>query len=645
MTLHSLNDHTFIIICLMGALLLPLLSAIICLTISEAYLWLTSLVAPVLLLFSAIAAAVAFLLLWNSGPALLSIPWFQLGENLLSANIYVSKTTLLLLLVVSGISLLVHIYSIGYMAGDRDIRKYFSMLGFFTFSMLGIVLADNLLMLFFFWELVGFSSYMLIGHWSYKPRAASAAKKAFIMNRVGDALFLIGIMMVWTNANSLDLSVLFTSSTPGSWQTAASLCIFGGVIGKSAQFPLFTWLPDAMEGPTPVSALIHAATMVAAGVYLMLRIFPLFSPAALTVVTYVGMITAFAGALSALFQFDIKKILAYSTVSQLGLMIMVIGMGMIDAALLHLFTHAFFKACLFLSAGSVIHVLHQAQRSSHEHLDVQDIRIMGGLRKKLPVTFLTFSMSAASLAGIPFFSGFLSKEAMMASLSTSENASAGFVIVAFSTITFLTIMYTFRMIAFVFFGEPRTSIFTTASEAPGIMRAPSFLLAILSLWPVVSVNPFDFRGWLMPFASYPGLLWISLISIAIVIAALSVSYLLFRKPKFTQVEFLERGFYLDKVYQETVVRFTHIAAKASVFADKKVIDKIIHGSAYAHVTVAHVTGWFDKFIIDGLVSLFAAFARWIGLFTRSFQGGRIQLYIFWSVLGIIIFLIWSLNKW
>jgi NADH-quinone oxidoreductase subunit L len=531
------------------------------------------------------------------------------------------------------------------MAGDRSIRKYFAMLGFFTFSMQGIVLADNLLALFFFWELVGFSSYMLIGHWGHKPLAAYAAKKAFIMNRIGDAGFLVGIMIVWANANTLDLSLLFNSTDPASWKTAASLCIFCGVIGKSAQFPLFTWLPDAMEGPTPVSALIHAATMVAAGVYLMIRIFPIFSDTALIFVTYIGLITALTGALCALFQFDIKKILAYSTVSQLGLMIMVIGMRMVDAALLHLFTHAFFKACLFLSAGSIIHALHQAQRTGHEHHNVQDIRNMGGLRKVLPITFLTFIISGASLAGIPFFSGFLSKEAMLASLATSPNSMTWIVIPSFSLITLLTVLYTFRMISFVFFGETRKTVFTTTREVPGIMRAPAFLLAIFSLWPVVSVNPLDFRGWLMASKSYPGLVWITLFSIALVIAALIVSYLIFKKPKARSSRLLENGFLLDRIYQASFIRMTHLAANATLFTDKKIIDKFIHGSAYAHVTLAHVTGWFDKFIIDGLVNMFAAFARWIGSFTRSFQGGKIQLYIFWSVLGIIIFLIWSLNKW
>src|SRR5690606_32577687 len=245
-----------------------------------------------------------------------------------------------MLVVVALISLVVHVYSTVYMKGDRDWKRYFAMLGFFTFSMQGIVLSDNLLFLFIFWELVGFSSYLLIGHWTDKPEAGSAASKAFVLNRIGDAGFLIGLMIIWTTHETFSLSAILPSAANHAWQTAGALCIFCGVIGKSAQFPLFTWLPDAMEGPTPVSALIHAATMVAAGVYLLVRVFALFTEDALVVVAAVGMITAIIGALAALSQYDIKKILAYSTMSQLGLMILALGMGAVDAALLHLLTHA-----------------------------------------------------------------------------------------------------------------------------------------------------------------------------------------------------------------------------------------------------------------------------------------------------------------
>jgi NADH-quinone oxidoreductase subunit L len=265
------------------------------------------------------------------------------------------------------------------LAGDPAFRQYFAMLGFFTFSMLGVVVADNLLFVFIFWELVGFSSYMLIGHWKEKPEAADAAKRAFLFNRVGDIGFLIGLMILWTHAGSFNITDLASFSGENTWMTAASLCIFCGAIGKSAQFPLFSWLPDAMEGPTPVSALIHAATMVAAGIFLLARIDFLFTPAALNVVVITGTLTALAGALSALVQHDIKKILAYSTISQLGLMVVALGAGAPEAAMLHLFTHAFFKACLFLAAGAVIHSLHQAQHKSHLSLDVQDIRNLGGL--------------------------------------------------------------------------------------------------------------------------------------------------------------------------------------------------------------------------------------------------------------------------
>ena len=285
-----------------------------------------SIAAPFLLLISALSSLVVFFSIQDELPYQFVTTWFVIGGHTFSAGVFVNILSATMLLVVTFISFLVHVYSIGYMAGDASLRKYFAMLGLFTFSMLAIVLADNLLLLFVGWELVGFSSYMLIGHWKEKPEAARAAKKAFILNRIGDAGFLVGLMILWTNHGSFDISGVSSMEHFSSWQTAASLCLFCGVIGKSAQFPLLTWLPDAMEGPTPVSALIHAATMVAAGVYLMIRIFPFFTPTTLDVVSVIGIITALVGACAALGQYDIKKILAYSTISQLGLMVTAVGL-------------------------------------------------------------------------------------------------------------------------------------------------------------------------------------------------------------------------------------------------------------------------------------------------------------------------------
>jgi NADH-quinone oxidoreductase subunit L len=414
-------------------------------------------------------------------------------------------------------------------------------------------------------------------------------------------------------------------------------------MGKSAQFPLFTWLPDAMEGPTPVSALIHAATMVAAGVYLLVRIFPIFTPDALTVVACIGMVTAIIGALSALFQHDLKKVLAYSTISQLGLMIMAIGLGIVNAALLHLFTHAFFKACLFLSAGSVIHALHQAQSREHHHFDVQDIRNMGGLRRKLPVTFFSFLLGGASLAGIPFFSGFLSKEAMLAAAWMNSGFLSWGILVTMIGVSFLTVLYTFRLIWYIFMGEERKTASLPIMEAPAVMRGPVLLLALCSLWLVVSWNPFDFIGWLLPQAYYTHVSWLTTFSILWIGGALATAYFIFRTARFDSNRVLENAFYFDLIFQKFFGKIMHTSASAISYIDRKWIDGIIHGSAYAHVTLAHVTGWIDRAVVDGFVNGLASMTRGVGSVTRSFQGGKIQVYIFWSTMAIIIFLIWTLN--
>ena len=548
-----------------------------------------------------------------------------------------------MLLVVSVISLLVHIYSTAYMAGDPDWKKYFAMLGFFTFSMQGIVLSDNLLFLFVFWELVGFSSYMLIGHWTSKPEAGVAASKAFVMNRIGDAGFLIGLMIVWAHNGTFSVSALPDTAMPSSWQTAASLMIFCGVIGKSAQFPLFTWLPDAMEGPTPVSALIHAATMVAAGVYLMVRVFELFTADALLVVAIIGMITTIIGAVAALSQYDIKRILAYSTMSQLGLMILALGLGVADAAFLHLVTHAFFKACLFLSAGVVIHSLHKAQ-PSHLHFDVQDIRNMGGLRKYLPVTFVTFVISGASLAGVPFFSGFLSKEAILTALFLHSNIFSWVMIAVILGVSFVTVLYTFRMIRFAFLGNERTIRGLDIKEPGWIMRAPVVLLAGCSLWLLVSWNPFDFQGWIFrPVETPVYAFWITVLSVLWVMAALTVSWLVFRKENFRTNTMLRNSFYVDRAYNmvtsTTIRRSNDLVARI----ERRVIDRGIHGLVYFQVIFAHVVAWIDRAFIDGTINATARLTGFGGKITRSFQGGNIQLYVFWSVFALIIFIIWALK--
>src|SRR5881398_1209535 len=401
------------------------------------------------------------------------IPWIDFG-GLLRVPIgftldSLSKTMLVL---VSGVGALIHIYSLGYMRDDPGKSRYFASLSLFMFSMLGIVLANNFVMMFIFWELVGLCSYLLIGHWFERDSAAAAAKKAFITNRIGDFGFMLGILMVWGATGS----VVFDDIIPQLWRVTSNptflticvLLIFGGAVGKSAQFPLHVWLPDAMEGPTPISALIHAATMVAAGVYMLVRVGFLIeaSPEALTVISWIGTITAVMAALIATQQNDIKRILAYSTLSQLGYMVMAVGLASNDAAMFHLFTHAFFKALLFLAAGSVIVMLH------HE----QNIWKMGGLRRKLPITFVTFVAGALALIGCPPFSGFFSKDAILA-LAYQRNVPI-FAVGLFTA--FLTAFYVIRLLVIVFFGKPRSDIARESHESPAVMTAPLIVLAILA---------------------------------------------------------------------------------------------------------------------------------------------------------------------
>ncbi len=594
-----------------------------------------------MLLLSAISALVVFLYTGDKQPYLLTLKWFSIAGQYISAGFLIDGLASTMLLVVTFISMLVHIYSIGYMAGDRSIRRYFAMLGLFTFAMLVIVVANDLLLLFMGWELVGFSSYMLIGHWKEKPSATRAAKKAFVLNRIGDAGFLIGLMILWTNHGSFDIGDWTNMGSVDSWQTAASLFIFCGVVGKSAQFPLLNWLPDAMEGPTPVSALIHAATMVAAGVFLVVRIFALFTPTALDVVILVGLITAALGALSAFGQNDIKKILAYSTVSQLGLMVTALGAGNPEAAFAHLFTHAFFKAGLFLAAGSIIHSLHQAQQQAHAHFDVQDIRNLGGLRKKLPTVFGVFLVAGSSLAGLPFFSGFLSKDAILTAVLSSAGTEITWkwlITAGVFFVSFLTMVYTFRLIWSIFCGEEKKTAGLSVVEPPVVMQAPIIILAVCSLWIIISWNPFVHTRWGQLHLEHN---WIITIFSAIwVICALITAYLL--RNRTLNSALLSRGFYLDNLYNWTIRNIGFTLAQTTSTTDKRWIDGVIHATAYGQVIFAHVTGWIDRALVDGTVNGIADMIKGVGAFTRSFQAGKIQLYIFWSVFTIIIFLIWTL---
>ena len=349
-----------------------------------------------------------------------SLSWVDMGAFKIDLGILVDNLTIVMLLIVTLVSSCTHIFSLEYMKGDVRYNRYYAYLGLFTFSMNGIVLADNLISMYMSWELVGVSSYLLIGHWFEKDSAANASKKAFLTNRVGDIGFFIGIMLLYSAVGVFTFAPIFDSISGGEaiaglTLTLAGLGIFMGAVGKSSQFPLHIWLPDAMEGPTPVSALMHAATMVAAGVYMCVRLFPIFTADALTVIAYIGAITAILAALTAITQNDIKKVLAYSTVSQLGFMVLAVGTGVYTAAFFHLLTHAMFKANLFYCSGSVIHSMHHALHEAHDHdTDPQDMRNMGGFREKMPITYYSMLISTLAIAGVPLFSGFLSKDAILA---------------------------------------------------------------------------------------------------------------------------------------------------------------------------------------------------------------------------------------
>ena len=458
-----------------------------------------------------------------------TVKWISLGGVTFSMGFYLDSVTVIMLIVVTLVSSLVHIFSMGYMHGDPRYPRFFAYLSLFSFSMLFLVVSDNLLGIYIGWELVGLCSYLLIGFWFEKDSAADACKKAFLTTRVGDVGMFIGIMMLFTKFKTLSLYgeggifTLAASLNTGDmvWLSIAGVLIFCGAIGKSAQVPLHTWLPDAMEGPTPVSALIHAATMVAAGVYLTARMFPILTETSSLVIAYIGGITALIAATIAIVRFDIKRVLAYSTVSQLGYMMLGIGAGSYVAGLFHLTTHAFFKALLFLGSGSVIHAFHAMHAHGHDdehdhaHDDHdahgnqdlvhahgseippdQDMRNMGGLRHKMPITFVTMLIATLSISGVPFvFSGFWSKDAILGGVlgrAMEWNSVHHYLLFTIALCAAgITAFYMFRLIFMTFFGEPRNQeMHDMAHESPKSMTVPLLILAVLSL-PIVNILWFN----------------------------------------------------------------------------------------------------------------------------------------------------------
>ncbi|MFQ3548385.1 MAG: NADH-quinone oxidoreductase subunit L [Armatimonadota bacterium] len=592
-----------------------------------------------------------------------SIEWMPAGKTPIETGYCVDSVTIMMLIVVTVVTTMVQIFSIGYMHGDKRYPRFFAYLSLFASAMLTLVIANNLILMFMSWELVGLTSYLLIGFWFEKPSAMRAAKKAFLVTRVGDVGFLAGLILLYLQIGSLNLfgeHGIFENLNQiqgmvqiGPWAISivalAGLLLFCGAIGKSAQFPLHVWLPDAMEGPTPVSALIHAATMVAAGVYLVARMYPVYlfddSHVALNIVAYVGAFTALFAATIGIAQNDIKRVLAYSTLSQLGYMIMALGVFGYVAALFHLMTHAFFKAQLFLGSGSVIH-----------GTGTQDIREMGGLKKKMPVTYWSFLIATLSLCGIPFITagGFSKEEILLIAFHTNKIVFWVGVLGAF-----LTSFYMFRLVHKTFHGEPRNKKIQ-AHESSNVMLVPLIILAVLAISAGWVGTPW--ANWfehhiigvlghheeLMPHLPHGFSLTVFLIATCSAIAGIAFATIIWWKPgvdlsrfnvtPFKQIaKIVENKYYIDEIYNATIIRLLMIFAAIMYWFDRWIIDYlIVNGTGYMSVLLSKAWGWFDKTIIDGLVNLSAFICGFAGKYLKYFQTGMIQQYVFLMIAAIII---------
>ena len=580
-------------------LLLPLFAAIVITLATRPLSSLSAFISVAAVLVSFVGSCILFFPQTTAGPA---FTWIDLAPVFsVPLGFILDPLSRSMLVMVSGVGSVIHVYSLGYMRGDEGKSRYFAGLSLFMFAMLGIVLANNFVMMFIFWELVGFSSYLLIGHWFERAAAADAANKAFITNRIGDFGFMLGILMVWSATGSLaftDIAANMAKFTghPG-FLTAAGLLVFCGAVGKSAQFPLHVWLPDAMEGPTPVSALIHAATMVAAGVYMLVRVGFLIdaSPDTLTVIAWIGTITAVLAALMATQQDDIKRILAYSTLSQLGYMVMAVGLASGQAAMFHLFTHAAFKALLFLGAGSIIYMLH------HE----QNIWRMGGVGKRLPITFLTFLVGTLALIGFPGSSGFFSKDAILA--LAYERSMPIYVLATFTAL--LTAFYMTRLIVVVFFGTARSGNAARGSESPAVMVVPLLILCVPA-----ALGGFSFfaaRFLTLPNEKQTSLV-VPLIAVAVMFIGVSAAVLLYREKTREPVDvaLFRNRFYIDELYSFLI--------------------------KWSQGLLAAVSGFIDRWILDGAAVRGLSGATWgSGFLLRLLQVGNLQAYGFLFGLGII----------
>ena len=600
--------------------------------------------------------------------AVQNFTWFTFGDNALRLGWLLDPLAAVMLMMITLVGLCIFVFSTGYMAGDKNFVRFFAYLSFFSGAMLGLVISNSLLLLFVCWELVGLASYLLIGFWIERPSAAAAAKKAFITTRIGDMGFFLGLLWLYGRSGTL----LFYDSGNGCLEstglamlgasaTFIALLIFCGAMGKSGQFPLHVWLPDAMEGPTPVSALIHAATMVAAGVFLVARVYPIFSldaiegvTSSLTVVLWIGVTTALMAAFIAMAQADIKRILAYSTVSQLGLMMVSLGVGGVAAGMMHLLAHGFFKALLFLGAGSVIHGCHGEQ----------DIRKMGGLRGLMPITFSTYAIGMMALSGVPlFFSGGWTKEEILHVTAHWPASRLPYYFLLIGVV--LTALYMTRQIIYVFFGD-RHADSQHAHESPRVMTIPLIALATCAILFSVVLTPawpwlhdyltdesahFEFARLIQPAL---------FLSLALVSVGVALGIWMYRKAgaqnrqrppdtdplEFVQPQlfrFLESKMWIDELYARTVVAFSWMSARLSDWMDRNFWDRLVRGFGGIGQLFGIFTSDVDERCINAGVDETTIGTRGLGRLMSAAHSGQIQTYlgvIAIGVLALLLFYAW-----
>lgn len=581
--------------------------------------------------------------------------WLTIGSGTLRFGYLVDPLSASLLSMVTIVGTLIQIYAAGYMAGDPRFSRFFAYVSLFMFAMLTLTIANNFILFFMAWEIMGLCSYLLIGFYFEKTSAAKAGLKAFLTTRVGDVGFLIGMLTLFATLGTLDFSEinsLLTGTSQArlgintSLLAISALCIFCGTIGKSAQFPLHVWLPDAMEGPTPVSALIHAATMVAAGVFLIARSFVIFMavPGTMPVVTTIGCVTAFMAAFIALTQTDIKRILAYSTISQLGYMVTALGMQGLGAGTFHLITHAFFKALLFLGAGSVIHGTH-----------VQDIRQMGGLFKKMPHTALTFIIASLALAGVPPLSGFWSKDEILLTAFASGHSLVFWTLLLTA---FMTAFYMFRLVFMTFFGKARDPK-VHAHESPALMTLPLWALAVGAILLGIPGSPMT-HHWFQRFLAhaihhpeYHPSTFVMTCSVVAAISGIALAGIIYSKnihwaeaiaktfrPLY-QLSF--NKFYFDEIYSKYIIRpFNAVGAIFFKF-DASIIDGAVNGAGTGSLWIGAVKNWIDQHIVDGLVNFMGTFTRLLNSIVKRLQTGFVQNYLLIAFLSFLVFIIWELK--